>query len=116
MGCRSSLRRHLFCPAGFFRLLPPLPPARLLQTMKATGILALNYHPASAKPRSDQVNLPKQSRPVIRGVSRDPARAKVKGAQPTPVGDCLRWCAANCQRNYAGCEMRCHAGQGPSCP
>jgi hypothetical protein len=61
------------------------------------------------------MNLPKQSRPVIRDVSREPIRARVEGAQPT-VGDCLRWCAANCRRNYAGCEMQCHAGNFFYCP
>jgi hypothetical protein len=35
------------------------------------------------------MNVPKQSRPVIRDVSRDPIRARVEGAQ-TP---CQIWCA-----------------------
>jgi len=35
------------------------------------------------------MNLPKQSRPVIRDVSREPIRAHVEGAQTF----CERWCA-----------------------
>jgi hypothetical protein len=60
------------------------------------------------------MNLPKQSRPVIRGVSQDPTRALVERSQG--VMACLNWCANNCQRNFAGCEMLCHAGEGPRCP
>jgi hypothetical protein len=45
------------------------------------------------------MNLPKQSRPVIRDVSRDPIRARVEGAQPvigghrTLLAQCLQFCA-----------------------
>lgn len=60
------------------------------------------------------MNLARQSPPVIRGASREPINPLVEGANWT--GDCLRWCAANCERNYVGCEMLCHAGQGPRCP
>jgi hypothetical protein len=41
------------------------------------------------------MNLPKQSRPVIRDVSRGPIRARVEGAQPEPnpwLGPCLEFC------------------------
>jgi hypothetical protein len=59
------------------------------------------------------MNLPKQSRPVIREVSRDPIGARVEGAQ---LMACLNWCAANCNpHQYAGCEMRCHGGLPPAC-
>jgi hypothetical protein len=44
------------------------------------------------------MNLPKQSRPVIRDVSRDPIRPRVEGAQiigghRNPLlAQCLEWC------------------------
>jgi hypothetical protein len=38
------------------------------------------------------MNLPKQSRPVIREVGRDPIRTRVEGAQPPPT-PCQRACA-----------------------
>jgi hypothetical protein len=47
------------------------------------------------------MNLPKQSRPVIREVSRDPIRTRVEGAQE------IGW-----QRRYANCQRQC-AGYAP---
>jgi hypothetical protein len=66
--------------------------------------------------QSDRMNLPKQSRPVIRDVSRDPIWARVRAAQPpSNISICLQWCRVMCPRNYAGCEMSCHGGHGPIC-
>jgi hypothetical protein len=49
------------------------------------------------------MNLPKQSRPVMRDVSRDPIRARVGGTQAPVIGGhrnpvlaCLQWCRNNC--------------------
>jgi hypothetical protein len=63
------------------------------------------------------MNLPRQSRPVIREMSRDSIRARVGGAQPpSQIAICLGWCRVMCQRNYPACEMRCHAGLPAACP
>jgi hypothetical protein len=65
------------------------------------------------------MNLPKQSRPVMRDMSGAPIRARVGGLQPPDaLRLCLQWCKIMCP--YAGrhsaCEMGCYGGLGPRCP
>jgi hypothetical protein len=62
------------------------------------------------------MNLPKQSRPVIRDVSRDPIKARVEGAQPPFLSICLAACRRMPARLYVTCEMGCHAGRPPEYP
>jgi hypothetical protein len=62
------------------------------------------------------MNLPKQSRPVIRDVSRDPIRPRVEGAQPPP-NPLLAQCLAFCQRMAPGyprefCTTNCYGTYG----
>jgi hypothetical protein len=63
------------------------------------------------------MNLPKQSRPVIRDVSRDPISARVEAAQPSFISICL----AACRRmpllgDRIACENNCHRGRPPEYP
>jgi hypothetical protein len=60
------------------------------------------------------MNLPKQSRPVIRDVTRAPITAQIEGAQPWIGGhrnplltQCLQGCAG-----YQFCENACYAVYG----
>jgi hypothetical protein len=64
------------------------------------------------------MNLPKQSRPVMRDVSRDPIRARVEGAQhadpwrPDPLQDCLRRCWMLPGPEGGACASRCYEQYG----
>jgi hypothetical protein len=62
------------------------------------------------------MNLPKQSRPVIRDVSREPIRARVQGAQVDPVPNpwflrfqaCLNRCRMLPGPEGGACASRCY--------
>jgi hypothetical protein len=60
------------------------------------------------------MHVPKQSRPVMRGVSHDPIEAEVKGSAPVPFGVCVNRCAIQCGHlsgaRLAACEEDCLSG------
>jgi hypothetical protein len=63
------------------------------------------------------MNLPKQARPVMRDVSRDPIGARVEGAQPEPPNPWLNTCLQFCYSRPPGefrdfCIQTCYGTYG----
>jgi hypothetical protein len=61
------------------------------------------------------MNLPKQSRPVMRDVSRDPIRARVEPQQEDWLGPCLAFCHQRMAPGYPRdfCIANCCGTYGP---